>query len=344
MSAPSAAWQQIFADLPTNCRDPYFQPGYLAIHAAHEQVQPVWSHQSAGDEHLLVAGARHPLSGSDGWDLQSVNGYGGPLATTGWQPGALAEAWQTWRTAQAAAGGVAALFRLHPLLDNARWLPPDAVIRSDRETVYVPVSAGTEAAWQAATPQHRNMVRKAQRLGLDVVWNHPADWPAAANLYDEAMNRLQAAARLRFDAGYFGALQQQEWAELATVHDEHGLAAMAIFLFGPTWSHYHLAARRPDAGNHVGSLLVQAGISRSSDRGLAGCHLGGGRSPTADDPLLRFKRSLGGQVLTFQIAGLILDAPAYARHVAAWTRQAGRAPSWFLGYREPIPSVTKGND
>src|SRR5207253_1064519 len=96
------------------------------------------------------------------WDLQTCNGYGGPIAATVPGEEAVEQVWKEWRELTRASGGVAAFFRLHPLLGNERLLPRDAMVRIDRPTVHVDLSRGLAAAWKDATSQHRNMVRKAR--------------------------------------------------------------------------------------------------------------------------------------------------------------------------------------
>ncbi|MEO6771868.1 MAG: GNAT family N-acetyltransferase [Kofleriaceae bacterium] len=300
--------------------DVYFTPGYHALHAA-EGVAPC----CFGAGGLSVPGLRTTIPNSDHADVQTCNGYGGPFGEAGSEA-----AWAAWREAARADRIVAALFRLHPLVANERLLPADAEIRHERDTIFVDLGGGLDAAWRAADGRHRNMVQRARREAAGVAWT-PGAWGEFVAMYRSAMDRLGAPEALRFSDAYFARLQRFAPAELASLHDDRGLVAAAVMLWAPRWGHYHLAARRSDAPNYAANLVVQAGLERAVARGLAGVHLGGGTTNAPDDSLLRFKRSVGGTVLAFRVARVIADPAAFEQLVA----RRGGTPSWLLGYRQP---------
>ncbi|MEP6859984.1 MAG: GNAT family N-acetyltransferase [Deltaproteobacteria bacterium] len=299
--------------------DVYFTHAYHALHAA-DGVQP----SCFAADRLLVPGLRTAIPNSDRADVQTCNGYGGPLGATD------APAWVAWREAARADRIVAALFRLHPLVATENLLPPDAEIRHERATVFVDLKAGLDAAWRAADGRHRNMVQRARREATAVAWDASA-WPEFVAMYRAAMDRLAAPEALRFSDEYFTRLQTYRPAQLASLHDDRGLVAAAVMLWGPRWGHYHLAARREDAPNYAANIVVQAALERAAELGLQGVHLGGGTTNAPDDSLLRFKRSLGGKELAFRVARVIADPPAFDELVA----RRGGSPTWLLGYRQP---------
>ena len=182
--------------------------------------------------------------------------------------------------------------------------------------------------------RHRNMVSKGTREGLRVEWDEVAAWDEFAQLYCESMRRLNAPAALRFEPRYFAQLQRLPFARVAAVHSRGVLQAAACFFFGPYWAHYHLAARRPDSGNHVSSCILQAAFEQAAGAGLRGMHLGGGRTRAVDDDLLRFKLRTGGELRTFKVALVRADAAAYSRLCGRWAERNGRKPDWLLGYRQ----------
>ena len=317
------AWQAVLD--PTT--DVYFGPAYHALHQTSSST-PCCFTLVDGSNQLLVAGMRTTIDGSDAFDLQTCNGYGGPLARG--DSKFLAEAWAAWKLAAKRERIVAALFRLHPLLDQRPWLPPDATVRHERETVFVDLTDGLEAAWNRADGRHRNMVQRARREGASVQ-SDPAGWPAFITLYRAAMDRLGAAESLRFSDTYFSRLCAHGSVELLSLSDARGVASAAVMLWGPQWGHYHLAARRHDAPNYAANLVLQVAIERAQQRGLSGIHLGGGTTNASDDSLLRFKRSLGGRAQPFHVARVIADPEAFEALVA----RRGGSPTWLLGYRQP---------
>jgi hypothetical protein len=326
-------WSGPLAALPLRLQDVYFTPAYHALHG-HEGVP--WGFSFTRDGHsLIVPGLRIGIDASPASDLQTPNGYGGPLASEGAPSEFLEDAWREWREAVAAEGIVAGFFRLHPLLANRRWLPSGARIELDRKTVYVSLSEGLEPVWSAADSRHRNMVNRGRKEGTVIRWNDPEDWHDFEALYAGAMGRLNAPTRLRFDAAYFAGLRAIEGTELACSRDARGLVAGNVFLWGPLWGHYHLAARRDDAPNFIMNLLMQAGFERAFARGLEGVHLGGGASTATDDGVLKFKRSFGGTLRDFEVGLVISDVGGYQALVEEWANREGRRPSWLLGYRQP---------
>ncbi len=336
LSHDAARWTEALLGLPEDLRDVYFGAGYHELqHDAHLQPE-LGVVSQAGLPLLLVPGLREPID-AELCDLQTCNGYGGPLAAPGVEGARLLQAWDAWRAAASASGCVAAFFRLHPLLDNRRFLPPDAEIRTDRDTIYLDLEHGVDAALRAADSRFRNMASKAQRVGTVVGWNEPHAWSAFEQLYGQAMERLKAPASLRFSPEYFSRLRALPEAEIGFVEDERGLCAANVFLWGPRFGHYHVSARRADADNHVVSAIFAAAMQRAVARNVRGIHLGGGATTAADDRLLRFKLSLSPRRLRFEVARVIADPQRFAALESAWQARAGRPPRWLLGYREPLP-------
>jgi hypothetical protein len=338
------AWHLALLRLPLSCRDIYFTADYLEAHAANGDGRLFSMEVGENGNMLMVTGMLVPIPAAldadrtiRRYDIQTCNGYGGPIASTNTDSTFLGRAWNEWRNRCRAMGVVAAFFRLHPVLENERWLPSDARIVADRQTVFVDLAKGYEAAWQSAESRHRNMVNKGRRDGVCVAWDDPSGWDDFEALYRNAMIRLDAPDPLRFGHAYFARLRLLPGVELACIRSNGILDAAAVFMFGPCWCHYHLSARRDGAGNHLTSCLLQAALERAEERGLQGFHLGGGRTKSGSDSLLRFKLSLGGRLLNFKVALVVADSSAYDELCARWSVETGEAPQWLLGYRQPKP-------
>lgn len=330
-----AEWNATLEQFPPSCRDVYFSPEYHQLHALDGTADPACFVAQEGEERLLIPGLRIPILDTAYSDLQTCNGYGGPLATEGVSRDFLERAWNCWRQHSSQAGIVAAFFRLHPLLNNERFLPQDARVVHDRQTIFLDLSGGAAASWANARSQYRNMVNKAQRQGLAVHWNAPSSWDQFETLYGRAMERLEAPAALRFTPAFFKALRSLPSAELASISQGADMEAGSVFLFGTRWCHYHLSARSSTAGNHLHSALLHAAVERAVARDLGGLHLGGGRSTSPEDGLFRFKASTGGQSLNFKVALVIADRKQYQVLCDRWQSVTGYQPSWLLGYRQP---------
>ena len=338
----NAAWGNVLSQLALPYRDVYFTLAYHQLHVVNGDCKVECMVLAEGGQTLMVPGMRAPIPSDDAsafFDLQSCNGYGGPLASPSASRDFLEQAWGEWQRRSAATGIVAGFFRLHPLLANECCLPESARVILDRQTVFVDLADGPRAAWQRADARHRNMVNKGQREGLRVDWQDPTGWDDFELLYNEAMRRLNAPSALRFSHAYFAGLRQLPGAALACIRRGDALAAAAVFLFGPIWGHYHLSAHREGSGNHLTNCLLQSALERCLDRGLRGLHLGGGRTSSPEDTLLKFKLGLGGRLLDFKVALVVANLAHYRRLCDHWAQKTGVPPKWLLGYRQPKPPI-----
>jgi len=331
-------WDHNLASLPPEIADVYFSAGYHHLHELNGAGQAWFCATSDGPNQLLICGLRQEIPDAPGLsDFETCNGYGGPVTSADAEGGFLAGAWEDWKKESRQQGVVAGFFRLHPLLRNEACLPHDAKIRFDRQTVFVDLSRGIKAVWDEASSQHRNMVSKAKRDGALIRWNDDEDWCDFVTLYSDAMTRLRAPLRLAFPPLFFTALRAMPGVEWVGIRRGSALDAVAVFMHGAIWTHYHLAARASSAPNYAMSCLLQAGFERAAAAGKRGVHLGGGKTAAPDDGLFRFKLSTGGDRLDFKVALVVADPGVYRQLCDDWSRRAGTSATWLLGYRQPQP-------
>jgi hypothetical protein len=327
----SISWKAVFDCFAESERDVYFTQEYHELEDSHTAYCAV---ASKDQKRLLIPALRVPIGKTASWDLQSCNGYGGPLCTSNADESFVEEAWAAWTRSAKNQNIIAAFFRLHPLLNNERWLPRAASVAADRNTVFIDLSCGAEFAWHQASSNHRNMVNKGCREGIKVRWNAEEDWQAFEIGYCHAMQRLQAPLALRFPASYFSRLRECPWVDLAILEISQRVIAGAIFIYGSSWYHYHLSFRNEQAPNFSMNCILQEGIQRAADMKLKGVHLGGGRTTSENDSLLKFKMSLGGELRMFKTALVIVNQMEYNRLCEQWAVDNGELPAWMLGYRQ----------
>jgi len=336
-STQDAEWDGVVRRCIGDDPEPYFLAAYHRLHELHGDGVAEAAVVSRDDQLLFIPGLRVAIAAdATHTDLQSCNGYAGPLATPNADPSFMSWAWQAWAEEERRRGGVAAFFRVHPLVDNRSWLPNESETRLDREVAYVDLRQGCAHAWQASSARHRNMVNAARNRGIHVEHTNAAeDWAEFAALYIAAMERLQAPVRLRYSDDYFRALARLPGTELILIRDAHGaIVSAAVFLSGARWCHYHLAARRADAPNYSGNAILQHAIDRAAERGAEGLLLGGGVTTAADDPLLKFKQGIGTNMLSFFVARVIADPETFSALTQARSRFG--PTSWLLPYRQPV--------
>ena len=100
-------------------------------------------------------------------------------------------------------------------------------------------------------------------------------------------------------------------------HDNELVCASIFFHYGD-YFHYHLSGRSAKADNSVNNYLIDSAAVFAQDKGAKYFHLGGGRSKSEDDSLLKFKNSFSKQTLPFYIGKKIHNQEIYNEVVQQW--------------------------
>ncbi len=322
--------------------DVYFLPEYHRVYETHGDGTALALVAEERADVLLHPFMLRPITrvGSEPvidelYDLESVNGYTGPLSTTV-EPGFLSAAWAAFHDWCVDHRVVAEFVRFHPLLQNHGLADPEATVTRDRDLVVLELDEGL---WDRYPSVQRNMVRKAQRLALRVVEGGDPEWEEFQRLYRLTMERVGARRSLRFDDAYFSELRSalRDHVRVFVVHDADAVVSGAVFLLYGDYIHYHLAASDPvlRRGSGSNNLLLHTVAEWAASRGLRWMQLGGGRTPHPNDELLRFKSSVSTGRRSFYLGQRIHDAARMAELVARWRRQSTLAdvPSYFFLYR-----------
>lgn len=329
-------WQAIVERLDG---DVYHTPAYLGACAANGDGEPVAFVVEDRGEALLHPLLRRsiPAAGGEWWDGESAYGYAGPLASTA-EPWFLGRAWARYEDWCAESGLVAEFVRFNPLLGNVRLAPPTAVVSVDRPTVALSLRGDEDSLWKAYPSTQRNMVRKALRAGLfGTPLELPAGEPSFRALYQRTMDRVGAPSWYGFSNAYFAELTSAATTRLFGVLAPDGaLVAAGLFLVHGRRMHYHLAGSAETAGQVAATnLLVHTAATWGQRSGIEVLHLGGGRTPLADDTLLRFKRSISQRTLDYATGRVVHNDLVFDSLCSQWLVRTGarERPSYFLCYR-----------
>jgi hypothetical protein len=335
-----AAWQEAWNLLPPERRDVYFSPGYVQASEAEGRGAALCAVVTDANRLLLYPFLEVPLG--DGLkDIETPYGYGGPIVNAdGEEPGFLEQAWRGWDRWCAEQGVVGEFTRFHPLIDNHRWASEQMSLRTDRQTVIMCLDRYPQAVWnEAYFRRHRNMLRKAERAECRferILVDGQLEW--FSRLYAETQERLQAQPETQFGIDYFEALADQlrghSW--LGIVRKGADILAAVMVIEGEKLAHSHLMGDRRGAIGGATNLVYHGIALDAAGRGLQVLHMGGGRSASEDDPLFKFKASLGPDRGIFQIGTRCHNPVAYERLSAEWEGRHGpRPPGYFLFYRLP---------
>jgi len=323
-SSDSHQWQEVLSSLKPELQDVYFQNDYCQLETygkSSEAKAFVFSQNGRTWFYPFLLNKIETLEG-EWFDIQSQYGYGGPLANT--------DETEFLSAAHSALGAwclesrvVAEFVRLHPLIDNERWLDPQMEVVYDRPTVSLDLTSDVEVGVEALLSKTaRYMLRRAENGGLTAEIKADEDsFDRFVELYSGTMDRLGADRYYYFDNLYFDGLRKlienQGWLITATIKGE--TVSAALFLKGKEWLHYHLSAsatgqRYPGATN----LVLRAAAHYGREAGLKKLHLGGGASSAADDSLLAFKQSMATDQHRYKIGKRIHNNEIYRQLKSSW--------------------------
>jgi hypothetical protein len=285
--------QQMFCNLPARLQVPSLSPDFTAADSKRSDgFTPVyWAFRRGADvlmKSFLLSTV--DIEGQLITDIQSPYGSGGILATcdeTSFRSAAV-DAFSAWALE---AGVVVEFLRLHPLLQGQEAYVQE--IWPNRPTVEVVLN---QRLIDGYSSRKRSYLRRELDLGPELRELHGIEGlEAFRKLYEENMRVVGASPEYLFPDAYFQLLFESTSARLwgLVYPGPSGLLATAMTLENDSSGivEYHLGASRRQHGRRAMELLLHQVGQKYADLGFTTYFLGGGRSDSPDDSLLRFKRS-----------------------------------------------------
>lgn len=245
------------------------------------------------------------------YDWETPYGYGGPLAE-----GEISEDTQRKFFREIVAyckknNVVSQFMRFHPLLRNESILSSIAASKFLHNTIYIDTH-DIETIVKNMDSKNRNMVRKAEKNGIQVERREIADYESFVKLYDATMKKNGAADYYFFSDDYFKYLKAMNMnvCIFYAMYQKEAIGG-AIFFFNEQYMHYHLAGSNIEYRNMApNNLLLYKAACWGSERGIPKLHLGGGLS--AEDSLYGFKKQFNKHgSLPFYIGRIVFDQDKY---------------------------------
>jgi len=285
------------------------------------------------------------LESSSRVDVTSVYGYSGPVAVPGGVSPECAERFQAAvRNYFAEIEVCCAFARLHPLLDQTGLLDGLGELRRSGTTISIDLGLPLDEQWSGFRKGHKYDIKKLRRESYSCIHDTElVHLDAFADLYSGTMERLGAAASLRFDREYFRSLfgLSDVDVELFVCLNRGELACGAIFTLCDGIAQYHLSGTSaPFLKNAPTKLVIDEARKWAQERGARVLHLGGGAG-SAEDSLFRFKSGFSKQRHEFVTWRFIVEEDEYAdliRQRAQFLAEDERgllSSPFFPAYREP---------
>lgn len=274
------------------------------------------------------------------YDIETVYGYSGPIATT-CDRQFLAAAWATFADWCVQKRVVAEFIRFHPLLENKVFLEGFAEISCDRETVVIDLNGSPEDLWSRYSSSQRSKIRRAEKDNLVCRMHDLGEGlPHFRKLYERTMQNLEATRYYFFGDAYFKELASlNDYGRIFSVYQSDMLIASALFLFQAPYLHYHLGGSDPAyRTSRPNNLLFHTAGLWGQEHDCRWLHLGGGRTSSSEDELLRFKSTFSRERRFFYIGRRVHCQKTFDWLCAEWIKRknATERPPYFMMYRLPV--------
>jgi GNAT acetyltransferase-like protein len=342
------SWAQ--AGATTGATDVYFDPAY---HQAYEfgNAQALAFVAETHGETLFFPFLLKPIATIGGVristqlsDIETVYGYSGPMATTS-DAGFLDTAWRGFIDWAHEANAISAFIRFNPLQANERFAQQSIKIKAEQKTVLVRLVGSQADLMDSYSSNQRNRLRKSEAHSLTcretTSLQGLEDFMA---IYKETMLSVSASKYYFFPKTYFDALigGVGDMARIFTVFAKDIPIATALFFFSKPYIHYHLGGSRRDHWHKApNNLLFHTVALKGLQEGYSALHLGGGRTASSDDLLLRFKKRFSKHTLQFKTGRQVIDHDSYRDSCQLWDDQVmgHNGTGHFQRYRLPVHST-----
>ncbi|MGO1057823.1 GNAT family N-acetyltransferase [Planococcus sp. FY231025] len=270
------------------------------------------------------------------YDITTPYGYGGPLVSG--DESVLDEFARHFRIYCVEAGVVSEVIRLHPLLENARYLGRYCDLTYIRKTTAVDLSGPLSEIRENYSSMNKRNIKKAASSGIFCVEVEKSDENISTflGLYNGTMERKRAASYYYFG---FASLKEQLAetpvfrSHLLFVYTGEKVIAGAILYTAKQFAHYHLGASdRSYLELRPNNLVFDAMVEVSKIMGCTLLHLGGGCQE--NDSLFHYKASFSNHNhFDYFIGTNIYDQELYTELVEEAGRRGGLKEGFFPLYR-----------
>ncbi len=307
--------------------DAYYLPGYAKAFAVNGDGEPLlFCYEKDGKKAANVVMKRpvpvkRKLEEADQTleeycDFVTPYGYGGFLLDGDWTEEDKKELYEAYESYLREEKAVAEFVRFHPGLANAHKVDDFYEVIDLGNTVQLDTTS-KEVIWQNLTSKNRNMIRKAQKSGVQVFWGRePKLYDAFEEIYNQTMDKVGAESYYYFKKDFYESiLEDMKYRAMMFYAVYEGeMIAMSIILMGQTGIHYHLSASRREF-QHLAptNLILYEAACYASALGYRTFHLGGGLG-SHKDHLYSFKKQFNrNEDRVFCIGKKIYDQEVYDR-------------------------------
>lgn len=299
--------------------DVYYLSGYVRAFLIHGDGDPqLFYYEQDGLRAIYVYMKRK--TAVEGWyDSVTPYGYGGVLFEGDTSDANLKAFWNAYVQKMKEESIVCNFVRYHPVLANAVPMKAVSEVIDLGKTVAFHLDS-PEVIWQNIVPKNRNMIRKAEKNGIEI--HHAADmdlFKDFVQIYNATMDKDNAEEYYYFGEEFYKSIHEDlnGHYEMFYATYKGKIIAMSIMLFANKQMHYHLSGSVLEYRNLAPSnLLLYKAALWGCEQGYKTLHLGGGVG-SGEDNLYKFKAAFNRESdFQFSIAKMIFDQEKYDALVA----------------------------
>ena len=273
------------------------------------------------------------------YDSVSPYGYGGVLFEGDTSEKNKYAFWEEYLQVMKREHIVDNFVRYHPVLKNAEPMKSISNVIDLGKTVAFDL-ASPEVIWNNIIGKNRNMIRKAEKNGIEI--HHGKDLALLKDfrkIYNATMDRDHAEEYYYFGEAFYESIHKDLYDNYEMFYAvlDGQIIAMSIILYANKQMHYHLSGSVTEFRNLAPSnlLLYQAALW-GYEQGFLTFHLGGGVG-SGEDNLYKFKAAFNkNSCFQFSIGKQVFDQTKYDEMVdlrASQDAEFNRESNFFPLYR-----------
>lgn len=288
--------------------DIYFKNEYAKLYLDNDYE--LFEYEFAeGEQWITFKSIKKPIASVAGvdiqeelYDIETPYGYGGPI-TNSTDRKFLVKAFNYYKAHCASNKIVCEFIRLHPFNSINKHSFLFDIFIHERDVVVVDLTQNQDERRAQYSKTTRNIIRKAEKK-LKIIENSQRLAQFIETYYD-TMKKNKADDFYFFSEDYFHRLNSINEVDLLEVSLEDQLLSIGFIMRGSELAHYHLSANNYELAKENGNyLLLDAAFNLAKSKGSKYMILGGGRTSSPEDNLLKFKKKFSKITMPFYIAGI----------------------------------------
>lgn len=294
--------------------DIYYLSGYVKAFEIHGDGEPFLLYYEKGGLRAIYVYMKRKTAIEGVYDSITPYGYGGILFEGDTQEDSLKAFWSEYIERMRELNIVDNFVRYHPVLANAVPMKLVSDVVDLGKTIAFDLQS-PEVIWENIVSKNRNMIRKAEKNGIEIHHAHNMDlFKDFIRIYNATMDKDNADEYYYFGEDFYKSIHEDlngNYEMFYAVY-EGKIIAMSIILFANKQMHYHLSGSMMEYRNMAPSnLLLYKAAIWGAEQGYKTFHLGGGVG-SGEDSLYKFKAAFNRKSdYQFSIGKMVFDEEKY---------------------------------